>query len=32
MTYDVWNPGPDFGQAQTCKGVKPVNRIPTPSW
>ena len=24
-TYDVGNPGLDFGQVQICGGVKPVN-------
>ena len=32
-TYDVGNPGPGYGQAQKCSGVKPANGIPTlPSW
>ena len=31
MTYDVVNPGPDLGQAQTCSEVKSVNGTPTPS-
>jgi hypothetical protein len=26
-TYDVGNPGPGFGQALTCGGVKSVNGI-----
>jgi len=25
MTYDVGNPGPVLGHAQTCGGIKPVN-------
>ena len=25
MTYDIGYPGPGFGQAQKCGGVKPVN-------
>ena len=28
-TYDVGNPGPGLGQAQTCRGVKPGNEITT---
>ena len=28
-TYGIGNPGPGFGQAQTCVRVKPVNGIPT---
>ena len=33
MTYDVGNPDPGLGQAQTCGRVQPVNEIPTlPSW
>jgi hypothetical protein len=30
--HDVGNSCPVLGQAQTCGGVKPVDRIPTPSW
>ena len=29
MAHDIGNPGPGFGQAQTCVRVKPVNGIPT---
>ena len=29
MTYDVRNPGPGWGQAQKCGGVKAVNEIPS---
>jgi hypothetical protein len=29
MAHDIGNPGPSFGQAQTCGRVKPVNGIPT---
>jgi hypothetical protein len=29
MTYDVGNPGVDFGQAQKCGKVKTVNVILT---
>jgi hypothetical protein len=29
ITYDLENPGPDFGQAQNCGRVKLVNRIQT---
>ena len=25
MTYDIGYPGPGFGEAQKCGGVKPVN-------
>jgi len=33
MIYDVGNPSPRLGHAQTCIWVKPVNVIPTvPSW
>jgi hypothetical protein len=28
-TYEVGNPAPGFGQAETCGRVKPVNVIPT---
>ena len=28
MTYDVVNPGPGLGQAQTCSEVKSVNGTP----
>ena len=28
-TYDVRNPGPGMGQAESCGGVKLVNGIPT---
>jgi hypothetical protein len=27
MTYDIGYPGPGFGQAQKCGGVKPVNAL-----
>jgi len=30
MTYTNENPGPDYGQAQKCGRVKPVNRIISP--
>jgi hypothetical protein len=29
MAHGIGNPGPGFGQAQTCGMVKPVNGIPT---
>jgi hypothetical protein len=30
--YDVGNPGPGLGQAQTCGRVKPVDGIPNLSF
>jgi hypothetical protein len=30
-TYDVGNPEPGLGQAQTCGGIKLANGIPTPN-
>ena len=31
LTFDVYNSGPDLGQAQKRGGVKLVNEMPTPS-